>query len=229
MYEKWMSVYEKCVRPEWDFIAIPLFVMSAITLDSLSYLSGPLSKPSTPTLQVRCSVAWHTRRRSQSPSLFFGNLTWMVLVARILVRTGAFQGHAQPFSISKMQLDGTHSRILRLDATVEVSSGTFLQYHAMEAKKLWKESVKTTKDTKESELRCCDNDIFFDVYESLLPFHEDFFDCFEEEQFENNEQYQGCDLLNLDAMYRARIVVDCTKCSIGIGSAQDYITCPKDT
>jgi hypothetical protein len=105
--------------------------------------------------------------------------------------------------------------------TVEMSPGTLLQYHAMEAKKFWKESVTTKKVTKKSEDHCCNKKTFFNAYENLPPFHEEFFDCFEEEEFENNEQHQVNDLLNPDSVHRAGIVVDCTKVIIGTGSTQE--------
>jgi hypothetical protein len=144
-----------------------------------------------------------------------------VIVASVFVKTAAFQGPAHPFSTAKMQLECTYGRILRLDTAVELSPGTFVQYNAMEAKTFWKESVTQTKFRKESEDHCYDNNTFFNAYENLPPFHEDFFDCFEEEKFENNEQHQVRDRLNLDYVHCARIVVDCTKEIIGTGSKQE--------
>jgi hypothetical protein len=104
-----------------------------------------------------------------------------------------------------MHLESTYGRIIRLDAVVELSPGMFLQYLTMEAKKFWKESTTQTKVTKESENHCCGDKTFFDAYEDLPSFHEEFFDCFKEEEFENNEQHPSRNLLNLDSAHRARI------------------------
>jgi hypothetical protein len=149
------------------------------------------------------------------------SLLWLILATRILVKTAAFQGPAHPFSTAKMQLESTYGRILRLDAAVELSPGTFLHYHAMEAKKFWKESTTQKKVTKEIEDHCCDDKTFFDAYENLPSFHEEFFNCFEEEEFENNEQHPSRNLLNLDSVHRARIVIDCTKEIIGTASTKE--------
>jgi hypothetical protein len=108
-----------------------------------------------------------------------------------------------------MQLESTYGRILCLDTAVELSPDTVLQYHATEERNFWKESTSQTKVTKESEDHFFDDNTFFDSYENLPSFHEEFFDCFEEEEFENNEQH------------RARIVIDCTKEIIGTASTQE--------
>jgi hypothetical protein len=106
----------------------------------------------------------------------------MVCVASVLVKTAAFQqGTTNDVSTAKMQLEGTYDHILHLDIAVELSRGTFLRYHAMEEKTLWKKSAEKTKVTNENESRCCDDKTFFDAYENLPTFHEEFFDCFEEE------------------------------------------------
>jgi hypothetical protein len=133
MCEKWMSVYEKWMRTAWDFIEIPFF-MPAITWDYLACMFGPPLKPSVPNRRVKHSLAQHDRGSSRSPLLLFGNLTWMVCVASVLVKTAAFQGTKNDVSTAKMQLEGTYDHILRLDIAVELSPGTFLRYHAMEAK-----------------------------------------------------------------------------------------------
>jgi hypothetical protein len=129
-----MIAYEKWMRPTWDVIAIPSFFISEIMWDSVAYLFSDISKTSTPTRRVRRSVVRHKRRRSRSPSLFFGHLTWLVLATSVLVKTSAFQGPVHPFSIAKMQLESTYGHILRLDTAVELSLGTFLKYHEMEGK-----------------------------------------------------------------------------------------------
>jgi hypothetical protein len=95
----------------------------------------------------------------------------------------------------------------------------------MEAKKFWKESTTQTKVTNESEDHCC-YDLKIDVYENLPSFHEEFFDCFEEEEFQNNEQHPSRDLLvlNLDSAHSARIVIDCTNEIIGTASMHECTT-----
>jgi hypothetical protein len=89
-----------------------------------------------------------------------------------------------PFFTANMQIEGMYNRILRLDAAVELSPGTFLQYHTMEPKKTLKQSAAKTRVRKESERHCCDDSTFFDAYVNLPPLHEEFFYCFEEEEFE---------------------------------------------
>jgi hypothetical protein len=83
----------------------------------------------------------------------------------------------------------------------------------MQANKVWKESEMKTKDTEESERHFCndetfDENHFCDSCKKIPLFREDFFYCFEDEEFENNEQYQGYDLLNLDYVHHAGIMVE---------------------
>jgi hypothetical protein len=59
------------------------------------------------------------------------------------------------------------------------------------------------------------------AYENLPPFYEELFHCFKEEEIENNEQQPVSDLLNLDYVHRARIVIDCTNEIIGTTSTQE--------
>jgi hypothetical protein len=79
----------------------------------------------------------------------------------------------------KIHLDGMYAWIQHLEA-VELSTCRFLQYHAMQAKKLWKESEIKTKYKTEIERYCCNDENFdehmcFDSYEKLPSFNEEFF------------------------------------------------------
>jgi hypothetical protein len=144
--------------------------------------------------------------------MFFGSLGWMVLVRRILIQTAAFQGPVHPFSTVTMQLKGAYTRTQRLDEVVDLSPSTFVQYQSLEAKKLWKEF--TTEDKKNGlEGHGCSLEIdeseFFDAYENLPIYREEFFDCLENCESENYDDCARRNLLDLDGSYSARVVVDC--------------------
>jgi hypothetical protein len=143
--------------------------------------------------------------------MFFGSVGWIVLVGSILIPTAVFQGPVHPFSTVMMQLKGAYTRIQRLDEAVDLSPSTFLQYQSLEAKNMWKEF--TTEDKKNRlEGYGCSLEInkseFFDAYENLPVYREEFFDCLEKCESENYEDCARCDLLDLDGAYRARVVVD---------------------
>jgi hypothetical protein len=59
-----------------------------------------------------------------------------------------------------MHIEGTYARIQRLDDAVKLSLGMFLQYHAMQVKKLWKESENIKTDVEESERNRCNDETF---------------------------------------------------------------------
>jgi hypothetical protein len=103
----------------------------------------------------------------------------MILVVSILIRTSSCQGPAHPFSTAKKKLQGSYARIRFLDDAVKLSTGTSLQYHTMQANKLWKESEMKTKYTEKSERHCrndetFDDNVYFDSYENLPSFCEEF-------------------------------------------------------
>jgi hypothetical protein len=110
-----------------------------------------------------------------------------------------------------MQLKGAYTRIQRLDEAVDLSPSTVMQYQSLEAKKLWKE-IKT-EDTKNGlKGHCCsfkiDESEFFDEYENLQVYREQFFDCLEKFESENYDNWTRLDLLDLDGAYHDRVVVD---------------------
>jgi hypothetical protein len=202
-----------CVRPPWDMIAIPLFWQSTIFWDTLEYFVGTPCTPNTPSRRVKRSVARHKRRKNcNMPSLFFGSMAWMVLVGSILIPTAAFQGPAHPFSTLTRQLEGAYTCIQRLDEAVDLSPSTFMQYQSLEAKKLWKE-IKTEDKKNEVNGHGCsfeiDESVFFDAYENLPVYREEFFDCLEKFESENYDNWTRRDLLDLDGAYRDRVVVNC--------------------
>jgi hypothetical protein len=175
--------WTKCVRPPWDMIAIPLFWQSTIFWDTLAYFVGTPCTPNTPSRRVKRSVARHKRRKNcNMTSLFFGSMAWMVLVGSILIHTAAFQGTAHPFSTLTMQLEGAYTRIQRLNEAVDLSPSTFMQYQSLEAKKLWKEIKTEDKKNGVNGHGCSfeiDESEFFDAYENLPVYREEFFDCLE--------------------------------------------------
>jgi hypothetical protein len=54
-----------------------------------------------------------------------------------------------------------------------------------------------------------DESEFFDAYENLPVYREEFFDCLEKFESENYDNWTRRDLLDLDSAYRDRVVVDC--------------------
>jgi hypothetical protein len=141
--------WEKCVRPPWNLIAIPLFWQSTIFWDTLAYFFGTPSTPNTTSRRVKHSVAQHKRRKNCNMTyLFFISVGWIVLVGSILIPTAAFQGSAHPLSTVMMQLKGAYTLIQRLDEAVDLSPSTFLQYQSLEAKKLCKEPATEDKNNE---------------------------------------------------------------------------------
>jgi hypothetical protein len=108
-------------------------------------------------------------------------------------------------------LKGAYACIQRLDAAVDLSPYTFMQYQSLEAKKLWKE-IKTEDKINEVNGHGCsfetDESEFFDAYKNLPVYREEFFDCLEKFESENYETWTRHDLLDLDITYRDRVVVD---------------------
>jgi hypothetical protein len=145
------------------------------------------------------------------PSLLFGIMAWMVLGGSILIPTATFQGPVHPFSTLTRQLEGAYTRIQRLDEAVDLSPSTFMQYQSLEAKKLWKE-IKTEEKKNEVNKHGCSFEIdeskFFDAYENLPVYREEFFYCLEKFESENYDNLTRRDLLDLGGTYRDRVVVD---------------------
>jgi hypothetical protein len=143
--------------------------------------------------------------------MFFGRVGWMVLVGSILIPTDAFQGLAHTFSTVTMQFKGAYTRIQRLDEAVDLSPSTFVQYQSLEARKLWKE-IKTEYKSNGLEGHGCSSEIdeseFFNAYENLPVYREEFFDCLDKRESENYDDCAGRDILDLDGAYRARVLVD---------------------
>jgi hypothetical protein len=87
-----------------------------------------------------------------------------------------------------------------------------MKYQSLEAKKLWKE-IKTEEKKNEVNGHGCSFEIdeseFFDAYENLPVYREEFFDCLEKFESENYDNWTKRDLLDLDGTYRDRVVVDC--------------------
>jgi hypothetical protein len=93
-----------------------------------------------------------------------------------------------------------------------LSPSTFIQYHSLEAHKLWKEIKTEEKNNEVSEHACSfefDGSEFFDAYENLPNYREEFFDCLKKFESENYDSWTRRDLLDLDDTYRDRVVVDC--------------------
>jgi hypothetical protein len=71
---------------------------------------------------------------------------------------------------------------------VDLSPSTFMKYQALEAKKLRKE-IKTEEKKNEVNGHGCsfefDESEFFDAYENLPIYREEFFDCLEKFESEN--------------------------------------------
>jgi hypothetical protein len=203
--------WTKFVRPPWDLIAIPLFWQSTIFWDTLAYFVSTPCTPNTPSRRVKGLVARHKRRKNcNMTSLFFGSMAWMVLVGSILIPTSAFQGPAHPFSTLTMQLEGAYTRTQRLDDAVDLSPSTFIQYQSLEAKKLWKEIETEDKKNGVNGHGCSfeiDESEFFDAYENLAVYREEFFDCLENFESENYDNWTRCDLLDLDGAYCDSLIV----------------------
>jgi hypothetical protein len=106
------------------------------------------------------------------------------------------------------QVQGAQSRIERLNEAFELTPGTFWQFQMLEGEKLWKETQAKTKN----EGHGCDSELIDKNYGG------EFFDCLDESDF---EIYEGCDLLRMDALYKDRIVIDCTRGIWGTLSTQD--------
>jgi hypothetical protein len=202
-----------CVRPPWDMIAIPLFWQSTIFWDTLAYFVGTPCTPNTPSRRVKRSVARHRRRKNCNiPSLFFGSMACMVLGGSILIPTSTFQGPVHPFSTVTRQLKGAYTCIQRLDEAVDLSPSTFMQYQSLKVKKLWKE-IKNRREKNEVNGHGCsfefDDSEFFDAYEILPIYREEFLYCLEKFESENYDTWTRRDLLDLDGTYSDRVVVDC--------------------
>jgi hypothetical protein len=217
-----------CVRSPWDMIAIPLFWQSTIFWYTLAYFVGTPFPPNTPSRRVKRSVARHKRRKNcNMPSLFFGSMAWMVLVGSILIPTAALQGPAHPFSTLTRQLEGAYTHIQRLDEAVDLSPSTFMQYQSLEAHKLWKE-IKTEDKKNEVNGHGCsfkiDESEFFDAYENLPVYREEFCGCLEKFESENYDTWTRRDLLDLDGAYRDRVVVDCCGTSYVMLLSMDVCT-----
>jgi hypothetical protein len=138
-------------------------------------------------------------------------MAWMVLGISILIPTATFQRPVHPFSTVTRQLKGAYTRIQRLDKAVDLSPSTLIQYHSLEAHKLWKEIKKEEKKNKVNEHGCSfefDESEFFDAYKNLPKYREEFFDCLEKFESENYDTWTRRDLLDLDNNYRNRVVVD---------------------
>jgi hypothetical protein len=201
-----------CVRPPWDMIAIPLFWQSTIFWDTVAYFVGTPCPPNTPSRRVKRSVARYKRiKNCNMPSLFFGSMVWMVLGGSILIPTVTFQGPAHPFSTMTRQLKVAYTRVQGLDEAVDFSPSTFIQYQSLEANKLWKE-IKTEEKKNEVNGHGCsfefDESEFFDAYENLPIYREEFFDCLEKFESENYDTWTRRDILDLDGTYRDLVVVD---------------------
>jgi hypothetical protein len=86
-----------------------------------------------------------------------------------------------------------------------------MQYQSLEAKKLWKE-IKTEEKKNEVNGHGCsfefDESEYFDAYENLPIYREEFFDCLKKFESENYDTWTRHDLLDLDGTYRDRAVVD---------------------
>jgi hypothetical protein len=128
----------------------------------------------------------------------------------ILIPTAAFTGTDHPFSVIGRQVQGARNRIDRLNEEVELTPSTFWQFQVLEMKKLSKETKEKTKN----EAHCCDCELmdekeFFDAHEISPVYHGgEFFDCLDESDF---EIYEGRDLLRMNAIYKDRISIDCTR------------------
>jgi hypothetical protein len=90
--------------------------------------------------QTNSPVIRHKRSRNLGRSLFFGCVTWAVLMGSILIPTAAFAGPDPPFSVMGRQVQGARNRIERLNEAVELTPSTFWQFWVLEKKKLLKET-----------------------------------------------------------------------------------------
>jgi hypothetical protein len=211
------SAYGALIQPQWDMIAIPLFLWAPLGWDTLSYLVGSPSKPILPSRRIRRAVIRHKRSRNLGRSLFFGCVKWAVLTGSILIATAAFTGPDHPFSVMGRQVQGAQNRIKRLNEAVELTPSTFWQFQVLEMKKLLKETQEKTKN----EAHGCDCELidekeFFDAHEILPVYHgASFLYCLDESDF---EIYEGRDLLCMNAIYKDCISIDCTR---GTFSAQE--------
>jgi hypothetical protein len=190
------SAYAALIQPQWDMIAIPLFLWASLGWDTLSYLDGSPSKPILPSRRVRRAVIRHKRYLNLGRSIFFGCVTWAVLMGSILIPTAAFTGPGRPLSVMGRQVQGARNRIDRLNEAVELTPSTFWQFQVLEMKKLLKE----TKEKTNNEAHGCDYELinekeFFDAHEILpIPWGR-VFDCLDESDF---EIYEGRDLLRMN-------------------------------
>jgi hypothetical protein len=142
--------------------------------------------------------------------MFFISVGWIVLVGSIFIPTAMFQGQAHPLSTVTMRLKGAYTRIQRLNEAVDLSLSTFLQYQSLETMKLWKEFATEDKNNELEGNGCSleiDKNEFFDAYENLPVYREEFFDCLEKCETENYEDCARRDLLDLDGAYCARVGV----------------------
>jgi hypothetical protein len=214
------SAYAALIQPQWDMIAIPLFLWASLGWDTLSYLVGSPSKPILPSRHVRRAVIRHKRSRNLGRSLFFGCVTWAVLMGSILIPTAAFTGPDHPFLVMGRQVQGARNRIERLNEAVELTPSTFWQFQVLEIKKLLKETQEKTKN----EAHGCDYELidekeFFDAHEILRVYHGgEFFDCLDESDFEIHE---GRDLLRMNAIYKDIISIDCKRGTCGTFSVKE--------
>jgi hypothetical protein len=138
--------YGSLIQPQWDKISIPLFLWAPLGWDTLSYLVGSPSKPILPSRRVRRAVSRHKRSRNLGKSLFFGCVTWAVLMGSILIPTAEFTGPDHLFSVMGRQVQGARNRIEQINEAGELTPSTFWQFQVLEMKKLLKETQEKPKN-----------------------------------------------------------------------------------
>jgi hypothetical protein len=81
-------------------------------------------------------------------------MAWMVLGGIILIPTATFQGPAHPLSTVTRQIKGAYTGIQQLDEAVDLPPSSFIQYHSLEAHKLWKEIESEEKKNEVNKHGC---------------------------------------------------------------------------
>jgi hypothetical protein len=151
-----MLVHAKVlIQPQWDMIAIPLFLLTSLGWDTLAYFFGYSSKPILPSHCVRLTVSQHERSSNLGKLLFFRCVTWAVLMDRILIPTATFTGPDHPFSVMRRQVQGARKRIERLNEAVELTPNMFWQFQMLKGKILLKE----TQEKMKNEGHGCDSEL----------------------------------------------------------------------
>jgi hypothetical protein len=152
----------------WRSIVIPLFFISTLFWDTLSYFTDSTDKDKNRPRVCRDVMRKCDKRikhiRPSHAALYFFPAMWLIFAGSINVSQAAYQGLApvHPFELASARITTTHERITYLDKLVDLSPGTFAQYQKFKTNKWLSETFPKKKEMKPH----CPDD-YFDTYEEF--------------------------------------------------------------